>query len=165
MFVLSIVILRKEKAISPVISVIILIVVALVIALTTGIFTFGVFTSQTKSLSVQSAILETTDAAFIVAVTNPSATDVAVNSVNLLGPGIISGSGVVCSSPGTARDGTTTLLVCSTSGSVTHCHGHSPHCHNKKWTTPIAQLNPRNDFEFTVDLGNGQAISDVVISQ
>ena len=152
------------RAISPVISVIILIVVALVIALTIGIFAFGLFTSQTKWLSVQSANLDSADAAFTVALKNPSATDVPVNTINLLGPGIIS-SGVVCTSPGIASAGVTTFVICSSSGSIAHCNGHSTHCHSKKWSSPIAQITPGNNFQFTVLLSNGQGISGVVISQ
>src|SRR5579871_6621896 len=76
---------NQKKGISPVISTIILIVVALVIALLVGVFAFGLFTSQTKSLSIQSGNLYTSTGDFDFALKNPGATAVTITSLTLNG--------------------------------------------------------------------------------
>lgn len=133
--------LRNRKAISPVISTIVLIVVALVIALLVGVFAFGLFTSQTKSVSLQSGNLYASDGHFNYVLKNPGSAGVLVNSVTLTGatPDTLSGTGCL----GTAAAGTSTLFTCTGSSALTS----------------------GNTYDYVINLANGQSISGSVVSQ
>lgn len=134
--------LKNKKAISPVISTIILIVVALVIALLVGVFAFGLFTSQTKSVSLQSGNYYAGTSTFAFSLKDPAAVGTTITTVTINGFGIANapctGAGLVA-----VGAGTSTAESCTTV------------------TAPVAG----DTYDYVVNLANGQSISGSAVAQ
>jgi flagellin-like protein len=133
---------NQKKGISPVISTIILIVVALVIALLVGVFAFGLFTSQTKSVSLQSGNLYATGPSLTITLKNPGSAAVLITGVTVTGPGL-TGSGTCATLATSLTGGATTSATCA----------------------PVGTIVVGNTFDYVVNLNNGQSISGSVVSQ
>lgn len=129
--------IRKKKGISPVISTIILIVVALVIALLVGVFAFGLFTSQTKSVTLQSANLYAATGTLNYVLKDPGTAGTTVSS------GMITGPGVTASTCAGAVATGVNPLTCTTTGAVT----------------------VGDTYDYVINLANGQSISGSVVGQ
>jgi len=132
---------NQKKGISPAIATIILIVVALVIALLVGVFAFGLFTSQTKSVTLQSANLYATGNSFAFTLKNPGGSTVTPTSYTMTGPGGVTGT---CTGAFTAITG----------GKL-----------QAETCTPSAASVVGNTYDYVINLDNGQSISGSVVAQ
>jgi flagellin-like protein len=149
--------LRKgqKKAISPVIATIILIAVALVLALLVGVFAFGLFSTNSNSVTMQSGTLVATGEVLTLSFKNPGSSNVAVTTVSLSGPPAISLS---CTTGATVNAGSTLTVTCSDAGT-----GYAGT--NAKWTASGTGMVSGNNYNYIVSLGNGQSISGTVVAQ
>ena len=147
---------KDLKAISPVIATIILIAVALVLALVVGVFAFGLFSSQTKNVTMESGNFYAATGEFAFSLRNPGTSAVGISSVTLNGVGAANapcqGGTLTLVSPAT----TVTWLTSSVSGGTVQ---------TEACGVSGAAFGTGNTYDYVINLDNGQSISGSVVAQ
>jgi flagellin-like protein len=131
---------NQRKAISPVIATIILIAVALIMALLVGVFAFGLFSSQTKNVTLQSGTMYASTGTFAGVLKNPGSSATTTTAGTISGPGCAAGT----IAAGQAVAAGTTSPLAGTCG---------------------AAITAGDTYDYVINLANGQSISGSVVAQ
>ena len=146
---------NNKKAITPVIATIILIAVTLVLALVVGAYTFGLFGSNVKTITLSSVTLTASNGDLTFALSNPGSaatiTSMTLSGASLSNP-ITSWTYTVGGTTGltaaTAAQGTVTTITAVPASGL-----------------PTGGLTSGQTFNYVIAFSNGQSITGAAIAQ
>src|SRR5579875_3117407 len=161
----------SKKAVTPVIATIILIAGTLVLALVVGAYTFGLFGSNVKTVTLTSATLYAGTSTAITSGTCPASGGYPTLVVSLSNPGstttvtslTLSGAGVTVAATN-AFAGSSCTAITTTAPSVTgaSASGSSTTITFEFGSTTLVS---GNQYNYVISLGNGQSIQGVLTAQ
>jgi len=164
---------HSKKAVTPVIATIILIAATLVLALVVGAYTFGLFGSNVKTITLTSGTLyggvtatssSTATASFVLALNNPGSATY-VTSLSMSGAGIAT---VTSWDNSSAASASTNLIVFTAShpgnnampaGTVTSFTYYPENA------APSQEITTGQVFNYVINFANGQSVSGSLIAQ
>jgi flagellin-like protein len=163
---------NRKKGVTPVIATIILIAGTLVLALVVGAYTFGLFGSNVKTVTLTSATLyggitangsNAATASLTFSLNNPGSAT-AITSITLTGSGITPVTGWnKASGTASASDSWTTVYSASaenamTAGAVTSFTFYP-------WGANTQSITTGQTFNYVMNFANGQSVSGSLIAQ
>ena len=131
---------NNKKAITPVIATIILIAVTLVLALVVGAYTFGLFGSNVKTITVTSATLYGGSPGSLVFTTSDPGSNTGISTVTVSGP---------TTATVTQLTGTATIVT----NGVT------------SFTVSMSGVSTGSVYNYVISFVNGQSVSGSLVAQ
>ncbi|MCL4518279.1 MAG: type IV pilin [Thaumarchaeota archaeon] len=143
---------NNKKAITPVIATIILIAVTLVLALVVGAYTFGLFGSNVKTITITSATLygaSSTGAASLVFTSSNPGSSTDIQSVTISGPGFASAQ----------------TMGASVAGSTAVSNGITSFTYTYTNSASTGIVSTGSVYNYVISFVNGQSVSGSLVAQ